>query len=528
MRATACSDGAGIGAHAGRAAALPQPPAADPATRNGNCGWPPPRGAAGAAHALEQRASPAFRKRCRCQAAGVSRVAGAAADRVRNATSKPPADEAQRAQLADIQANWALPALARRRRRRPSPPAATEQAEAWEAALRDAPGRAGMAPAGSSACAKGRRGCNWRWLRPERDRGDRIGGRQCLPRRRRTSPCRQTGISLTRYLIEEQRADRIGPDLRLLIEVVARAPCKSISVAVGRRAFGSVLGDAGTGNVQGRRRRRSRRAQQRILLEANACGTSPDSRGEMEHSCRFPTCTSRPVRSATAGSNIDERVGGHHLLGAALPRGVTSPDDAHFLQLTAAATAHHLRAERTVLCFSVGTARFSPSTANSAASLPTQRGADPSRRRIRDQRPTSGRKRRCSRYSRRPARRQAGPRGKFQHALGRVDGRGRAPHPDPRRHLHLSLDAKCRDKGADRRCTEANPMAMLVEQAGARPAPRRGRISNCADAAAPARAVFLGSKTGSRSRGALRRAAALIVRGSANRKAASASCCAPC
>ena len=40
-------------------------------------------------------------------------------------------------------------------------------------------------------------------------------------------------ISLTRYLIEEQRAGRIGPDLRLLIEVVARA-CKSISVAVGK------------------------------------------------------------------------------------------------------------------------------------------------------------------------------------------------------------------------------------------------------------------------------------------------------
>ena len=59
-----------------------------------------------------------------------------------------------------------------------------------------------------------------------------------------------TSVSLTRYLIEEQRQDRISADLRLLIEVVARA-CKSISVAVGKGALGGVLGDAGTGNVQG-------------------------------------------------------------------------------------------------------------------------------------------------------------------------------------------------------------------------------------------------------------------------------------
>ena len=40
------------------------------------------------------------------------------------------------------------------------------------------------------------------------------------------------GFSLTRHLLEEQRAIHISADLRLLIEVVARA-CKTISVAVG-------------------------------------------------------------------------------------------------------------------------------------------------------------------------------------------------------------------------------------------------------------------------------------------------------
>src|SRR3546814_10450165 len=44
--------------------------------------------------------------------------------------------------------------------------------------------------------------------------------------------------SLTRFLIEEQRGGRIGPDLRLLVEVVARA-CKRISIAVGKGALRS-------------------------------------------------------------------------------------------------------------------------------------------------------------------------------------------------------------------------------------------------------------------------------------------------
>lgn len=48
-----------------------------------------------------------------------------------------------------------------------------------------------------------------------------------------------THISLIRFLIEEKRVGRINPDLRLLIEVVARA-CKTIAVGKG------ALGDAGT------------------------------------------------------------------------------------------------------------------------------------------------------------------------------------------------------------------------------------------------------------------------------------------
>ena len=58
-------------------------------------------------------------------------------------------------------------------------------------------------------------------------------------------------ISLTRYLVEQQRVDGTIPaQLRLLLEVVARA-CKSISHAVNKVALGGVLGAAQTENVQG-------------------------------------------------------------------------------------------------------------------------------------------------------------------------------------------------------------------------------------------------------------------------------------
>ena len=49
-------------------------------------------------------------------------------------------------------------------------------------------------------------------------------------------------ISLTRYLVEQQREHgRIPPELRLLIEIVARA-CKRIAISVNKGALGEVLG----------------------------------------------------------------------------------------------------------------------------------------------------------------------------------------------------------------------------------------------------------------------------------------------
>ncbi|MCD6060456.1 MAG: fbp [Moraxellaceae bacterium] len=60
-----------------------------------------------------------------------------------------------------------------------------------------------------------------------------------------------TGVTLSRYLVEQQRNDpQITHDLRLLIENIATA-CKSIGVAIGKGAIAGVLGGAGTDNVQG-------------------------------------------------------------------------------------------------------------------------------------------------------------------------------------------------------------------------------------------------------------------------------------
>ena len=79
-------------------------------------------------------------------------------------------------------------------------------------------------------------------------------------------------ISLTQFLIEEQRdKQHINADLRLLIEVVARA-CKAISIAVGKGALGGVLGSAGTENVQGEVQKKLDVLSNEILLEANEWG----------------------------------------------------------------------------------------------------------------------------------------------------------------------------------------------------------------------------------------------------------------
>ena len=81
-----------------------------------------------------------------------------------------------------------------------------------------------------------------------------------------------SSVTLSRYLIEKQREQKLIPaDLRLLIEVVARA-CTSISVAIGKGGLGGVLGEAGSDNVQGEAQKKLDVISNEILLEANEWG----------------------------------------------------------------------------------------------------------------------------------------------------------------------------------------------------------------------------------------------------------------
>ena len=79
-------------------------------------------------------------------------------------------------------------------------------------------------------------------------------------------------ISLTQYLVEQQREHgHIPSQLRLLIEIVARA-CKHIAISVNKGALGEVLGTAGTENIQGEVQKKLDVIANEVLVEANEWG----------------------------------------------------------------------------------------------------------------------------------------------------------------------------------------------------------------------------------------------------------------
>ena len=84
----------------------------------------------------------------------------------------------------------------------------------------------------------------------------------------------------------------------------------------------------------------------------------------------------------------------------------------------------------------------------------------------------------------------------LQHALGGLDGGRRASHPDARRHLHVP--GRCREPekpGKLRLMYEANPMALIVEQAGGAATNGQQRILDIQPTKLHQRVpVFLGSK----------------------------------
>lgn len=78
-------------------------------------------------------------------------------------------------------------------------------------------------------------------------------------------------VSLTQYLIGQERAGRLDAQLRLLIEVAARA-VKAIAVHVSKGALNDVHGDAESENVQGEVQKKLDVIANDILLQANEWG----------------------------------------------------------------------------------------------------------------------------------------------------------------------------------------------------------------------------------------------------------------
>lgn len=147
-------------------------------------------------------------------------------------------------------------------------------------------------------------------------------------------------ISLTRFLIEEQREKgQIQPDLRLLIEVVARA-CKAISIAIGKGALNGVLGNAGAVNVQGEAQKKLDVLSNEILLDANEWGghLAAIASEEMDHPHliphRYPKGSYLLVFDPLDGSsNIDVNVSVGTIFSVLrCPDDVRVAGDEHFLQ----------------------------------------------------------------------------------------------------------------------------------------------------------------------------------------------------
>jgi fructose-1,6-bisphosphatase I len=322
-------------------------------------------------------------------------------------------------------------------------------------------------------------------------------------------------VSLTRYLIEEQRAGRIGPDLRLLIEVVARA-CKRISIAVGKGALGGVLGDAGEAgaasiNVQGEAQKKLDVLSNEILMEANAWGghLAGLASEEMDHSQPIPDGSPRGnylllFDPLDGSSNIDVNVSVGTIFSVLrCPADVTSPRDEDFLQpgtaqlaagycvygpqttlvLTVGDGTHAFTLDREVGSFvmTVRGMRIPEETKEFAVNMSNQRFWEPP----------------MQAYVADLLAGKEGPRGKDFNMrwiasmvadVHRLLTRGGI--------FSYPLDAKCAPKGGKLRLMyEANPMALLVEQAGGAASTGRQRMLEVAPTGLHQRVpVFLGSR----------------------------------
>lgn len=299
-------------------------------------------------------------------------------------------------------------------------------------------------------------------------------------------------ITLTQFLIEEQRANgEVKPDLRLLIEVVARA-CKRISIAVGKGALGGVLGDAGTSNVQDEAQKKLDVLSNEILLQANAWGGALAGLASEEMDDPSPIPDEYPKGGylllfdpLDGSSNIDVNVSVGTIFSVLrCPEGMSGCDEKAFLQpgTTQVAAGYAVYGPSTMLILTVGNGvhaftldreqgsfmltqrniMIPVDTKEFAINASNQRHWEPA----------------VQRYVAECLQGKEGPRGKDFNMrwvasmvadVHRIISRGGV--------FMYPLDAKTKTQGGKLRLMyEANPMSFIVEQAGGAASTGRERI----------------------------------------------------
>jgi fructose-1,6-bisphosphatase I len=170
-------------------------------------------------------------------------------------------------------------------------------------------------------------------------------------------------ISLTHYLIRCEREHGLDANLRLLIETVARA-CKTISHAVGKGALGGVLGSASSTNVQGETQKKLDILANEILVEANEWGghLAGMASEEMDQPLGIPVAYPRGhylllFDPLDGSSNVDVNVSiGTIFSVLPAPPGMSEDDDRAFLQpgVNQVCAGYAVYGPQTVLVLTVG------------------------------------------------------------------------------------------------------------------------------------------------------------------------------
>lgn len=147
-------------------------------------------------------------------------------------------------------------------------------------------------------------------------------------------------VTLTQYLIEQQRNHgTVTPELRLLIEVIARA-CKAISHAVSKGPLAGIGDAVGTQNVQGEAQKKLDVIANEVLVEANEWGgqlaamVSEEMDGPYQIPNRYPKGGFLLLMDPLDGSsNLDVNISVGTIFSVLrCPEGVTEPDEKAFMQ----------------------------------------------------------------------------------------------------------------------------------------------------------------------------------------------------